>query len=411
MGRTRIISANKAIYTTPTGLLPSFYGDFEDAPLSGLKARQLNRIDTLSFDIDIASARSDINVFGQNARIASLRTSDINPTISMGYYLTDGRNEHELGLNVSGLTNAQATDSQFISGILTEEKVKRSRNIYALVAPEGQDAFNQSAATHSNNPDQDVITFGNCFLTNYSVGISVGEIPRADVEFVASNVSFITGHNSGVTAFLLNNPALTKDASGPADSGTWALPIATTGTSEIDVLKPGDVTVTFSESSDGLEIGGIDLSDICIQSLTLDLPLSRTPIECLGDEFAVSQSLDTPIDVTLGVNAFVRDFNTGNLQQILLNAVDGQKQDITINIKDRNDSTKTSLVYVIKDAILDSQNFSLGLDDNETVDLQFSSQVAGATNSTVGLFCSGQHMWGSEGLSEYGASDFYDSTA
>jgi hypothetical protein len=397
MARTRIISANKALYASTTGLTTTFHGGVLAHGPSGLKPNQLHRIDTLSFDVDLSAARTDVLEFGQLARIASLRTSDIAPTVSLGYFLTNGENEMHLGFNISGLTNAQAVDAQFISGILSENIKKRTRNIYVQVAPEGEDAFNAAASTHSNNNEQDVITFGSCALSNYSIDISVGEIPRADVELVAGNVSFITGHNSGETAFFLDNPSLSLDATAAADTGTWALPIPDTGNTDVDVLKPGDVTVTFGAAAAGLEIGGVDLSDICIQSITVDVPLSRTPIECLGSQFADSQSLDFPIDITMGVSALVKDFKSGSLQQVLLNAVDGQKQDITVAIKNRSNSAKTALAYVIKNAILDSQNFAIGIDDNETVDLQFSAQIAGATNTDAGLFCSGDYIWSSTG--------------
>lgn len=412
MARTRVISSNNALYVTATGLLPAFYNsNYTEG--SGVHAVQLHRIDSLSWETDLAATRTDVNEFGQLARIASLRTSDIAPTLSIGYYLGNGENEHHLGFNISGLSNAGATQSQFISGILAENVKKRARNLYVLVAAEGEDAFNADPASHGNNAEQDVITFGNCSLSNYSVDLSVGEIPRVDVELVANNVSYITGANSGnysaLPTSLLNNPSLNRTAAAAADTGTWSLPVPDTGNTDVDVLKPGDVTITFGAAAQGLEIGGVSLSDICVQSLNIDIPLSRTPIECLGDAFAVSQSLDFPIDVTIGVSAFVKDFASGSLQQVLLNAVDGQKQDITVSIKNRNNTAKDAIVYKMKNVILDNQNFSLGLDDNETVDLQFSAQIAGATNTEAGLFVSGDYIWSSAGV---GASPdnpvFYD---
>jgi hypothetical protein len=45
----------------------------------------------------------------------------------------------------------------------------------------------------------------------------------------------------------------------------------------------------------------------------------------------------------------------------------------------------------LKDAILDSQNFSQDLDGNETVDLQFSAQIGGANTQTAGIFMSGSY--------------------
>ena len=42
--------------------------------------------------------------------------------------------------------------------------------------------------------------------------------------------------------------------------------------------------------------------------------------------------------------------------------------------------------FTLKGAVLDSQSFSQGLDDNETVDLTFSAQIGGASTSNQGLF-------------------------
>ena len=42
--------------------------------------------------------------------------------------------------------------------------------------------------------------------------------------------------------------------------------------------------------------------------------------------------------------------------------------------------------YQLKNAVLDNQSFSQGLDDNETVDLTFSAQIGGASTTDQGLF-------------------------
>ena len=58
---------------------------------------------------------------------------------------------------------------------------------------------------------------------------------------------------------------------------------------------------------------------------------------------------------------------------------------------DRCDDVTSRLVYILKDAILDSQDFSQDLDGNETVDLQFSAQIGGANTQTAGFFISGSY--------------------
>jgi len=51
----------------------------------------------------------------------------------------------------------------------------------------------------------------------------------------------------------------------------------------------------------------------------------------------------------------------------------------------------------LKNAVLDSQNFSLGLDDNETVDLTFSAQIGGISTTTEGIFWTGISSTGYDG--------------
>ena len=43
----------------------------------------------------------------------------------------------------------------------------------------------------------------------------------------------------------------------------------------------------------------------------------------------------------------------------------------------------------MKNATLDSQNFSSSIGDNKTVDLTFSAQVGGPEDTTAGIFMSG----------------------
>ena len=84
--RTRVISQNKAVYVTPTG----WTIDEEDNMVSG---HQLHRVDTFSFDMDLAGARQDVRELGQLARIGTVSLTEINPTLSFGYFLGDGENE------------------------------------------------------------------------------------------------------------------------------------------------------------------------------------------------------------------------------------------------------------------------------------------------------------------------------
>jgi hypothetical protein len=371
--RTRVISQNKAVYVTNTGW-------YESASKNAISGHQLHRVDTLSFDIDLAGSRQDIREFGQLARIGTLTMSEINPSISLGYYLGDGENELALGF-----TND--TGAQMISGFLTNDALVKERNIYVLTSKEGEDAFNTSVY-ESQRADHDVIGFGNCTMTSYTANFSVGEIPRADVEFEASNIVFYTGGHSG-----FKNPALNSDG-GRADAGLFSLGVPSTGTMSMLVLRPDDVIVTFNTNNistttaNGVgKVGGCDLNAVCLQSCSIEVPLSRQNIECLGQERAYAKLLEFPINVTMTMNTLVRNFAAGALEHVLTGTAGDNKTNIKVEVK--NDAGTTQHYFELKNAVLDSQNFSIGLDDNETVDLTFSAQIGGVSTTTDGLFWTG----------------------
>ena len=99
--RTRVISQNKAVYVTPTG-----WGEYAGAgdPLTGnhmVTGHHLHRVDTFSFEMDLAGARQDVREFGQLARIGTVNLNEVNPTLSFGYFLGNGENELALGFTKS----------------------------------------------------------------------------------------------------------------------------------------------------------------------------------------------------------------------------------------------------------------------------------------------------------------------
>ena len=374
--RTRVISQNKAVYVTPTG----WASHTELTPVTGrsqINAKHLHRVDTFSFEMDLAGARQDVREFGQLARIGTVNLTEINPTLSFGYFLGDGENELALGF----FKSTSSSEAQMCSGQLTEHTILKERNVFLLTVEEGEDAFASTtpALMAANENKHDVVGFGNCFISSYSANFSVGEIPRADIEMQASNVVFYTGVNSG-----LINPSLNLEGQ-RTDSGITNIPSPSSDIASIPlVLRPQDVTITFGAGSDGdSPIGGPSFSQLPIQSASIELPLAREVIEALGNELAYAKLLEFPIDVTMSISSLTRDFASGALEYALTGTAENNKTDITLDIKEEG---ADKLKYVLKGAVLDNQSFSQGLDDNETVDLTFSAQIGGASTTDQGLF-------------------------
>jgi hypothetical protein len=379
MAKTRILSQSKAVYVTTTGVLAG-PGNIP----SGVQATQLHRVDNFSWEVDIAGARQDIREFGQLARIGTLVNSDLNATFSLGYLLTDGENEHHLGFEIKdSITGNFVAKNQAISGFLTEHPNFRERNLFVVVVPEGQDA--NAPAAWSDRTLHDVIGFGNAFVTDYSVELADGEIPRADVSFEANNLVFYTGISSG-----LYNPSINTALGGQIDSGQVALPIASTGNSEVDVLRPGQIELDFS-SATRLGIGGANLATIHPQSVSISIPLAREPLSELGSDLPYSRPLTFPIDATLSVSLRASEFQDGQVAGLITGCGGQEKRRIKVKLKDRCNPNTLRLAYQFEEAVLDSQSSSQDLDGNETIDLQFSTQIAGATTTTAGVFMTGSY--------------------
>ena len=376
MARSRVLSQSKAVYVTKTGVL--------QGTSSGVEATQLHRIDNLSFDVDIAGSRQDIREFGKLARIGTLVDSDLNANASIGYLLTDGENEHHLGFQIKdSITGDFVGNLQGISGFLVEDDDLKERNIFICTVGEGKDAF--ATESWTDRTEHDVVGLGNAFISDYAVELSVGDIPRADVTFEANNLVFYTGASSG-----LANPSLGLTDATKIDTGLVALPIPTTGESDVDVLRHGQIELTL-ESSTPLGIGGADLAEFHPQSVSISVPLAREALERLGNERAYSRPLTFPIDVTLSVSAITADLQAGELSTLLTGCGGQEKRNINVKLKDRCDGTTLRLGYQLRQAVLDSQSFSQDLDGNETVDLQFSAQIGGAGTVTDGFFMTGSY--------------------
>jgi hypothetical protein len=345
-----------------------------------ISGHQLHRVDNASFEIDLAGSRQDVREFGQLARVSTVRLSEIDPVLSLGYLLGNGENELALGFD-----NSSGSDTQMISSILNEDPTQSQRNVFIATVREGEDAFatgDLAVNWNDNEQSHDVIGFGNCFVNSYSVNLSVGEIPRVDVEMQASNVVFWTGSQSG-----LFNPSLDLDGA-RTHSGLSILPPPSTGDMGHYVLKPHDVSVSFVDdqisTGDGRDkIGGVNFSTMPVQSCSIDLPLSREVIDALGSERAYAKPVQFPIDVTMNISSLVNEYTTGALEFALTGDAGSKRTNVLVEVKEGRSIRNK---FVLTGAVLDSQSFSQGLDDNETVDLTFSAQIGGASTTDQGLF-------------------------
>tara|TARA_R100001510_G_C7637876_1_gene195748 strand:- start:308 stop:1423 length:1116 start_codon:yes stop_codon:yes gene_type:complete len=357
MARNRVIYQSEALYVGQDASL-----------LAAANHNQIERTQSANFSYTIN--RQDINQFGELARIDSLILDPPTVSTDFSYYLTDGFNEQALGFFVN--TGAGGVNTaQFASGHLVGSS---GRNVFIVVGPEGKD-LNGAGAIGS---DDKTIGIGNCYLSDYSVDLSVGSIPTVSVTMEGANV------RADAAGAAIDNPAVNQE-DGTAMGGTITLPNPTTGTSTagITALRPGDVTVSLTDF-DGNTVADLVGSDGAhVQSVSISVPLSRSPLQRLGSRFPFAREVDFPVEVSMSVNALVNEVAAyqlaDKLQQGFAAAV--------VTLKDE-DGAK-AVEYTLSGAKVDSESFSSSIGSNQTVDLTISAQVGGINDVSAGLFMSG----------------------
>ena len=352
-----------------------------DIPLGAF--HQIHRVQSANYNFAIN--RTDINQFGQLARIDTAVIDAPTVGLDFTYLVTNGVNEDALGITVDPANDASPTCSA-ISGLLSNIS---GRNYHILTVKEGNDANESSGLTTDSTST--VISIGNGFITNYSMSASVGAVPTASVSVEGLNIT------AQPAATLMATPAIDPDAV-TKGTATFQLPDPVTG-SVGEVIRPGDIEISFGEGT-GLITNLADSAGSTsahINSFSIDLPLGRSVLQRLGNSFGFAREIDFPVTVGVSVSATVADLKAGNLFDELY---DNTKHTITLKMNKNiagGSSVGTDngqIAYVIKNATLDSESFSSSIGDNKSVDLSFTATVGGPQDTTNGLFISGTQCGG-----------------
>ena len=374
MPRNRVIYQSEGLYVS------------EDASLIlADDHEQLNRVQSANYSFTIN--RQDVNQFGDLARIDSLVLDPPTVSLDFSYYLTDGFNERSLGFFVQttgvGMNRGSAgianSSGNFASGHLTSSS---GVNFFIATSPDGEDLNKVPGAALETNDT--VIGVGNCYVSDYSVELAVGSLPTVNVTVEGANM------NSSNYTGMIPNPAINQEAG--TKVGTFSLlPDPTQdggitgalGAAPITALRPGDVTLTLTDVN-GLSLVKLDGDGSAhVQSASISLPLSRSPIDRLGSRFPFAREVDFPVTATMNISAIVADSQLGNLADLLNSGV----QEASLMVKDT--TTANAIQYKMKGLKIDSQSFSSSIGSNKTVDITFSTQIGGPNDELNGVFMSG----------------------
>jgi hypothetical protein len=353
--------------------------------------QQLHRVQSANYSFTIN--RTDVNTFGQLARIDAIALEPPTVNLDFTYYPTDGFNERNLGFYVKGDDNkGEGMGSETLSaakGHLQDDSA--GRNFFILTTPEGTDAFNTTVDSNQRS----VISLGNGYLSDYSIEASVGSIPTASATvelFNAKSDNTVTGRlipgvNLADGTPIKNVEFTVGQTSGERGDIEGKTP--STGDVGATALRPGDITMEIPQ---GLSIFADVSGDggVHIQNFSLSLPLSRSPIDRLGTKFAFSRVVDFPVVATMSISALVSEVSTGNLANIIDDCIE---RDVRIKMKANQScgvgSPSDSLIIDFKGARIDSESISSDIGSNKTVDLSFTTQIGGPEDLIHGVFFSG----------------------
>jgi len=353
---------------------------------------QLRRVQSANYSLNVS--RQDVNQYGQLARIDSIILESPSVSFDTSYYLGDGFNEMALGfLNDAGM------DGGFISGQIAATS---GANFYILSTPEGTDANSPranidvdgaGAGTYQGRNDFSTIGIGNAFVTDYTLDASVGDIPTVSVSLEGTNMvgtAGVSGSNGGNYSGIVGAGIDPADGTALSSQGAITLPEASDslGAAIPTALRPGDITISLN-SADAKTIVDISGSGAShVQSVSLSIPMSRTPIDRLGSKFAFARVVDFPITPTFSVSAIVSDTKSKALTAMIAN--DSFIEEINIGFKDQ-DGTSERANFRLTKLKLDSESFSSSIGPNKTVDLNFSLTIGGPNDTTNNVFFSGSH--------------------
>ena len=152
-----------------------------------------NRTQSTTLAIDVA--RQDIQQIGDEDFLDRKIVTEASTKLSFEYLLTDGYEEKTLGLNIA------AGGGTFPSGTIYSG-LKEDKNAFLVI---GEEPFDLTGYAHRPNgySGTDAIGVGNCFITDYSLSAGVGDIAKASVSMVGSNVRYsCVGSGEGGTGWI-----------------------------------------------------------------------------------------------------------------------------------------------------------------------------------------------------------------
>lgn len=363
---------------------------------SGNLVRQLHRIQGINYGFSMNYA--DANQFGQGAYVEKVTIEQPDATLDFEYFLADGYNEEVMGFIIDGEHSA-------LHHYLSPEG-RVGSNFFITVAPEGRDVI--GANLEYEEEKRRTIGFGNSFLTQYAVTAELGAIPKARASFEVFNIRSYDG--------ICNLPIPAIDVA--HDCGAPDVKFSLPDTYEsflyhsldgledivlkpgVGALRPGDIQIDLDDGAFFTkQLSGLDTTSYGaahVQGFTINIPLGATKVQRLGRRYEFARVPTLPAVMQVQVKALVADLKEGVLFEKLCHR---SKHDLILRLNDcsrlyecsgRFHPEEASMIYYMKNAMLDQETFSSSVSDNKIVDLNFTVPIGSKDDKENGLFIFGR---------------------
>ena len=176
----------------------------------------------------------------------------------------------------------------------------------------------------------DVLGFGNCYLSNYSINIAVGSFINCSTSYLCSNLTYDI-FDSSKDLFC---PAV--DGNGERSDAIVDIPFTEMRDQFVEnpndkeetlVLRPGDIQVDLINnkplSDGGFHLMDLSQKDTSIESITFNLPIQRKDINGFGSNYINDRKMQFPIMCTAEMTILTRNFEgLGDISRIFKDDVD-----------------------------------------------------------------------------------------
>ena len=407
-------------------LLGAFVSDYTGAaPKNSHNLIRLNRVQDSSFSI--SPQRQSIKQLSTEHYLEEKIVYAPEVNFNFSYLLTDGHNEKALGLNIYASGDPQPSALEAPLGPQGKpflNKVEEDKNIFLAICPQGGKGVSinevNNQVTTGDFVGNDIIGFGNCYLTNMSIEGQVGDMARASVAFAAANVNYNCYGRRGDGLNPEPDPAMSKYSGVPnpsinTDKGTYpgysGFNFVQDSYEPYDsALLPGDIYLTLENLNYGGHILKEDESTcnegpLAIQGFKINLPIQRKDLYGFGSMYPYSRKMMWPQEGTLDISLHADIYKTGSLSKLLC---EDRFYDLMIYLKRREcplpcePGGADAITYRISNAKFRGESFSHSMGDFGEAQISFSFE----NTQHTGLYMSGTYPINQTVLAQENLADF-----